>query len=305
MSLARIEPEIARVPHARIDEPELPSRSDMDEQKMAELVADMRANGFTSAVVLYRKGERFGTVAGHRRWHAAKQAGIAMIPALIYPSETDGLEAIQFSENEHREKLSPADEAVWYAQLLENRPAEGTDGVAARVKVPRARVESRINLLAGDDEIFAALKAGKIRVGVAEQLNRCTRQDYRRLLLDNAIRNGATVATASSWISEWKATMEPALRDVPDSGPPVTTGTAILPDYFTCHLCDLRENPANMRPINMHDYCIKAVLEPALRLFKSRRDFIEMPRTVAAARELISELLEQFPAIGADDSASA
>lgn len=305
MSLARIEPEIARVPHALIDEPELPSRSEMDELKMDELVADMRANGFTSAVVLFRKGERFGTVAGHRRWHAAQRAGIGMIPALIYPSETDGLESIQFSENEHREKLSPTDEAVWYAQLFEKRPDEGTDGVAARVKVPRARVESRLGLLYGDDEIFAALKAGKIGVGVAELLNRCTRQDYRRLLLDNAVRNGATTATASSWIAEWKATMEPALRDVPDSGPPVTTGTAILPDYFTCHLCDLRENPANMRPINMHDYCIKGVLEPALKLFAHRREHLERPRTIDAARELISELLEQFPALGADDSAGA
>jgi ParB/RepB/Spo0J family partition protein len=300
MSLAGIQPELLRVPHALIDEPELPSRSDMDERLLDDLVENMLANGFTSSVVLFRNGDRFGTVAGHRRWHAAKRAGIGMIPALVYPSETEGLEAIQFSENEHRENLSPADEAIWYAQLYEKRPEHGTDGLAARLKVPHARVQNRLALLYGDEEIFAALKADKIRVGVAEQLNRCARQDYRRLLLDNAIRNGATVATVSGWISEWKATMEPALANVPIAGgPPVTTGIT-LPDYFTCHLCGLKENPANMRPVNIHDYCVKAVLDPALEQFRQRRDYVRWPRTVDEARAHIEELLERFPTLGAD-----
>jgi ParB/RepB/Spo0J family partition protein len=297
VNLSRVEPELLRVPHALIDEPELPSRDEMDERKMDELVAGMRANGFTSAVVLFRKGERYGTVAGHRRWHAAKRAGIAFLPALVFPSELDGIESIQFSENELRENLSPTAEAIWYAQLLDKRPDEGTDGLAARLKVPRDRVERRLNLLNGDPEIFAALKRGVIKVGVAEQLNLCAREDYRRMLLDNAIRHGATVATVTGWIAEWKSTMEPALRDVPIAGAPASTGIAITDDYFVCRVCGLKTNVANMRPVNVHDYCIESQLKPALELLQRRSDFIRWPRTLEEARELASELLERFPAL--------
>lgn len=303
MSLAGVQPELMRVAHALVDEPELPSRDEMDERKMDELVADMRANGFTSAVVLFRKGDRFGTVAGHRRWHAAKRAGIAFMNALVYPSELDELESVQFGENEHHEPLTPTAEAIWYSQLFDKRPEEGTDGLAARLKVPRDRVERRLNLLLGDPDVFAALKAGQIRVGVAEHLNQCTREDYRRMLLDNAVRNGATVATVSGWISEWKHTMEPALANVPVSGgASVTTGIA-LPDYFTCRLCASKEHPANMRPVNIHDYCIQAVLEPALKLFTRKSDYVLAPRSVDEARALIEELFERFPMLGANEPA--
>lgn len=305
MSLAGVQPELLRVPHALIDEPLLPSRVDMNDQKMDELVADMRANGFTSAVVLVRKGDRYETIAGHRRWHAAKRAGIAFLNALVYPTHTEYLESIQFGENEHHEPLSPADEAVWYFQLLEKRPDEGTDGLAARLKVPRDRVERRLNLLGGDEAIFAALKAGRINVGVAEQLNRCEHQMYRRSLLDQALHAHPTVATVTSWIADWKRTMEPALRDVPSDGVVGVSGPPVLNDYFTCHLCDQKENPANMRPVNIHDYCIKAVLEPALKLFKGRRDYVAYPRTLDDARELVSDLIDRFPALAVDDSAPA
>lgn len=289
-----------RVPHALIDEPELPSRDEMDERKMDELVADMRVNGFTSAVVLFRKGERFGTVAGHRRWHAAKRAGIAFLPALVYPSELDGIESIQFGENEQRENLRPTAEAIWYAQLLEKRPEEGTDGLAARLKVPRDRVERRLNLLAGDPNIFAALKAGKIKVGVAEQLNLCAREDYRRMLLDSAIRNGATVATVTGWIAEWRHTMEPALRDVPPAGASVAGSAPIQDEYFTCRACGLATNPANMRPVQIHDYCIESQLKPALELFQRKSDYVRWPRTLEEARALAGELVDRFPALTAE-----
>jgi ParB/RepB/Spo0J family partition protein len=305
VSLAGIEPELARVAHALIDEPEIPSRDEMDERKMDELVADMRANGFTSTVLLFRKGDRYGTIAGNRRWHAAKRAGIAFLPALIFPCYIDELDSLQFGENEHREDLSPASEAVWYAQLLEKRPAEGTDGLAARLHVTRDRVERRLALLLGDEQIFAALRAGRINVGVAEQLNRCNHEMYRRSLLDQALHSHPTVATVSSWIADWKRTMEPALANVPGDGTPVTTGIAIQNNYFTCHLCNSKNNPANMRPVQVHDYCIQAVLTPALALWNGRKEAVPFPRTLREAHALIDKLIEHFPEIVPDDSAPA
>lgn len=305
MTLATVRPELRLLPLAAIDEPLLPSRSKMNDTKMDELVASMRSIGFISVLVVVMVGERYEVVAGHRRRIAAGLAGIAAVPCLVYPSKADAVEAAQHAENKYREDLNAADEAIWFVQLLEKYPEDGTDGVAARVGESRNYVEGRIALIQGDDRVFEALAADRINIGVAQELNKCGDELWRRNLLDQALHSHPTRATVASWIADWKRTMEPALRDVARDGAVGIAPTPVLSDYFTCHLCDLKENPANMRPVNMHDYCIRAVLEPALTLFRSRRDVLEMPRTLDAARELVSELLDRFPALAGDDSASA
>jgi ParB family chromosome partitioning protein len=305
VSLASVRPELRQIPIAFIDKPELPSRTTMDDEKMAELVGSMRTIGFISILVVVQVGERYEVVAGHRRSIAAGLAGIAIVPCLVYPSKDDAVEAVQHAENKHREDLNAADEAIWFQQLFDKYPDEGTDGVAARVSESRAYVEGRLALFQGDELIFEALAAGRITIGVAQQLNRCPHEMYRRSLLDQALHSHATVATVSSWIADYKRTMEPALRDVPGNGAPVTTGIAIQTDYFTCQLCSSKDNPANMRPVNVHDYCIQAVLVPALALWNGRGDAVQFPRTLREAHALIDRLIERFPEIVPDDSAPA
>lgn len=305
MTLAAVRPEMRQIPIALIDEPLLPSRSSMDETKMDELVASMRTIGFISILVVVMVGERYEVVAGHRRRIAAGRAGIAAVPCLVYATTSLALTAVQHAENKNREELSAADEAIWFQQLFDLHPDEGTDGVAARVGESRSYVEGRLALFQGDERVFAALADGKINIGVAQELNRCSHEMYRRSLLDQALHSHPTRTTVASWIADWKRTMEPALRDIPSNGTPVTTGIAILNDYFTCHLCSSKDNPANMRPVNVHDYCIQAILTPALKAWGARSDAIEFPRTLRDAHALIDRLIERFPEIVPDDSAPA
>ena len=102
---------------------------------------------------------------------------------------------------------------------------------------------------------------------------------------------------AAGWIEEWKSVHEPATRGTVIDGAPAPAAAPFANDYFTCLLCNLKEYPEHMRPIQMHDYCVSAVLKPALRFFGERHAYVERPRTLEDARELISDLLEQFPAL--------
>lgn len=298
MSLAGVKRELREIPLGLIDEPALPSRSTMNEQKMDELVASMRADGFTSAMQLVRVGDRFEVISGHRRWHAARRAGIVAVNAIVYPEKTPGLVALQFGENEYSEDLSPTDEAIWFAEQLEREPELGTDGLAARIHVPRDRVEKRLALLGGDEEVFRAVEEGRIGVGVAEQLNKVTQQEFRRNFLNDAIRNGATVAIAAGWVAEWKRTLEPATRGVFGSAAAPVASAPTIDPYFTCKACGSTEHPEHMRPVQIHDYCYQAIVEPALKFWPRRTDYIEFPRTETDALAFIEALLERFPSIG-------
>lgn len=186
------------LPTAALLEPVHAARTTMSDELMDSLVVSIRAVGVLEPLLVRPAGDgAFEVVAGHRRLKAARIAGLAKLPCIDL--ETDELAAAaKIHENLEREDLSPADEAIFYAELYETH-GEDVDAVTELVRMSRARVESRLNLIRGDKHVFAALAVGKISIGVAEELNKFAREDDRLFHLDYCTRTGATVATARQW----------------------------------------------------------------------------------------------------------
>ena len=301
MNLADVKREFLELPLGRIDEPVLPSRSTMDEQRLDELAASIRANGLLQPMIVARHGERYEVVAGHRRRLACAAAGLVVAPCIVYPSKDVALEAIKYAENRHREELSPADEAIWFSELLERDAGGDVDTLAGLLNEKRAYIEGRLLLLSGDPEVFRALEAGKIGIGVAQQLNRCDEMLHRRMLLDNAVRGGATVAIVSGWIAEYEQIHKPANANTQAAAPPSAPGVSPVMDFFRCVLCKKDDNVHQMQPAQMHTYCRQAMFDDMLAMWNRRHEFIRYPRTSDEAAALILELDERFPAAPSDD----
>lgn len=264
MNVAAIPREFLEVPLSLIDAPPLPARSTMDEIKLDELTDSIRRNGVVQPLALARRGERFDVIAGHRRSLASRRAGLVVVPAIVYPNTDAALEAIKFAENRHREELNPADEAIYFSELLEQQCDGDTDKLCALVGEKRPYVEGRLLLFRGDSEVFEALQAGRISIGVAHQLNKCTAAPYRRYLLHQAVVGGATVAVVSGWIMDWKNQQSFDARA--DNPAPIAppSGAVVETNYFTCKICGRSDNVHLMRPINVHAHCELAILDPLL-----------------------------------------
>lgn len=186
------------LPTSALLEPEHAARTTMDDDRMNSLVVSLRAVGVLEPLLVRPAADGlFEVVAGHRRLKAARIAGLAELPCIDL--QTDELAAAaKIHENLEREDLSPADEAIFYAELYEAH-GDDVDQVAALVRMSRARVESRLNLIRGDKHVFDALAKGSISIGVADELNKFAREDDRLFHLDYCTRTGATVATARQW----------------------------------------------------------------------------------------------------------
>lgn len=283
------------VPVALIDPPADASRTNMDPAQMELLVTSIRATGFWSVLVVVAIGERFRVIAGHRRSIAARLAGLVTVPCFVYDSEAAALDAIQFAENARREDVSVTDEAIWFGILLGKYPDDGTDGVAARVGESRAYVEGRLALLTGCERVFAALAAKEIPIGVAQELNKCTEDRHRIMLLDMAVRGGATVGLVRGWIQEWRLVHLPASGGAAPAPVVDASSAVVMDDYFVCRICGERHHPQNMRPLNGHDYCWQSVLDPSTGLLLSKSDYVRFPRTREDALRLMERLVERFP----------
>lgn len=268
MNLAAITRELREVPLRLIDAPELPSRASMSDEKLDELARSIRDNGLLQPLCVARRDDRYEVIAGHRRWLACTRIGLVAVPCVVYPSRDSALEAIKYAENRHREDLNPADEALWFQELLERDCGGDVDRLAEQLGETRSYIEGRLILFRGDTQVFEALQAGKIRIGVAHQLNRCTDERYRRYLLVQAVAGGATVAVVSGWISDWERTLRDAIGDTTPVAP--ATAPAPIPetDFFRCVVCGGTENVHTMRVMNVHDYCRLAILDKLLRAYR-------------------------------------
>jgi ParB family transcriptional regulator, chromosome partitioning protein len=268
MTIAAGPREFKELPIGLLDDPELPSRSSMDDDAMRELVGSIRLIGLQQPMIVARTGERFEVIAGHRRRIACERAGLAVAPCIIYPSKDAAHVAIQYAENRFREELGPTDEALLFAELLERDCNGDVDVLCTKLGEKRAYVETRL-LLLRDQLIFDALREQKLgTIGVALQLLKVTDLRMRHFYLDAAIRGGATVAVVSGWLMDWQAQQRAVSGTAAAPAPAAAPGAVPNVDYFRCYVCRKTDNVHTMQPINVHSHCQLAILDELLAAYR-------------------------------------
>jgi len=268
MTIAALPREFKELPIGLIDDPALPSRGSMNDEKLDALVASIRDIGLQQPMIVARVGARFEIIAGYRRRIACERAGLVAAPCIVYASKDVSLATIQAHENSRREDLNPADEAIWFAELLERVCGGDIEKLCGLVGERLSYVDNRLALFNGNTDVFAALQCGEIKIGVAHELNKITDPHYCRYYLDSAIRGGATIALVIGWVQEWRT----QIAGVPDHPAPVTASTPGIPTddqaAFRCLCCRKADNVHLIRHVPIHQHCQLAILDPLLATYR-------------------------------------
>ncbi len=145
-------------------------RQVMDQQRLAELAASIKAQGVMQPVVVRGVGEdRYEIIAGERRWRAAQLAGLDRIPAIIKNVEDEAVVAMSLIENIQREDLNPMEESVALHRLI--REFELTHQQAAEaVGMSRTAVTNLLRLSNLAPAVAEMLVRGDIEMGHARAL---------------------------------------------------------------------------------------------------------------------------------------
>ncbi|GAA1272561.1 ParB/RepB/Spo0J family partition protein [Kitasatospora nipponensis] len=145
-------------------------RDVFDEEKLAELVASIKAVGLLQPVVVRQVGaERFELIMGERRWRAAREAGLEQIPAIVRATEDDKLLLDALLENLHRAELNPLEEAAAYDQLLRDFGCTH-DELGDRIGRSRTHVSNTLRLLKLSSAVQRRVAAGVLSAGHARAL---------------------------------------------------------------------------------------------------------------------------------------
>jgi ParB family chromosome partitioning protein len=112
---------------------------------------------------------RYELIAGERRWRAAKQAGLAKIPAVVRTAEDQEAMELALIENIQREDLNPIETARAYQQMIETHDLSHEE-VAARVGKDRTSITNLLRLLHLPQEIQDDVASGTLSMGHARAI---------------------------------------------------------------------------------------------------------------------------------------
>lgn len=87
-------------------------RGTVTKTSVEDLAKSIKQEGLLQPILIRPDGDGYKLVAGHRRYTAAKAAGLTEIPALIRELDDDEAKAAAFDENEQREDMTPMARAI-------------------------------------------------------------------------------------------------------------------------------------------------------------------------------------------------
>ena len=144
-------------------------RTYFDEQAIHDLSESLKQHGMMQPIVVRKVGDKFEIIAGERRWRAAKQAGLAMVPVIVKEIPDDRLLEFALVENIQRQELNPIEEARAYWQLGEHLRLT-QEQVADRVGKSRPTVANTLRLLRLPSELQTMVATSELSTGHAKVL---------------------------------------------------------------------------------------------------------------------------------------
>jgi ParB family chromosome partitioning protein len=192
------EPRYREIPVEMIrPNPDQPRRR-FDPDSIAGLAESIGEAGVIQPLVVRPLADgRYELIAGERRWRAAREAGLATVPALL--REEDSAERMQTAliENVAREDLNPVDEARACAALVEELGLSKEE-LARRLGRTRPAVSNLIRLLDLPDEVLELLSEGELSEGHGRAILQAQGNDVRRRLARDAAAGGWSVRETES-----------------------------------------------------------------------------------------------------------
>ena len=187
------DPGTIEVPVDRIGRNPHQPRSRFDEEELAELAASIVEHGVIQPVVVRTTADGgYELIAGERRVRAARQAGLASIPAVVRDSSNEEALELALVENVQRADLNAIEEATAYRELID-RFGLTHEEVAQRVGKSRVAISNALRLLDLASETRAAIVNGAITEGHGRALAAITVHELQRAVLQVVLQRHLSV----------------------------------------------------------------------------------------------------------------
>ena len=181
-----------------------------DDEEMNTLIESIQTQGVLLPLIVrpIENTEEYEVISGHRRLHAARKAGIAEVPALIYALDRSTAAIAVVDSNLHREHILPSEKAFAYKLKMEALSHQGTSRqlgekwsvsqISESANESERQIHRYIRLTYLIPEFLEKMDEGKIALSVGVELSFLDESSQREVLEQCAI-NDCTPSYSQAW----------------------------------------------------------------------------------------------------------
>ena len=167
-------------------------RQRIDEAYLTELEQSIRRYGVIEPLVARPLADgSYEILAGHMRWRAAQQAGLAQVPVVVREADDQTAAAIALVENLLRRDLNPIEEGRALRRLREEFGLT-QEQLAELLGASQSAISKTLGLLSLEPAVQAHIEEGRLEAGHGKVLVGLPREAQVRLA-DRAVQDGWSV----------------------------------------------------------------------------------------------------------------
>ncbi len=129
-----------------------------------ELKESILEYGIIQPLIVRKSIKGYEIVVGERRFRAAKEAGLTVVPAVVKELSDEKMMELALLENLQREDLTPIEEAHAYANLM-NELKVTQEELSKRLGKSRSHIANIVRLLSLPDRIITYINNGELSMG--------------------------------------------------------------------------------------------------------------------------------------------
>jgi ParB family chromosome partitioning protein len=206
-------------------------RKSIDRERLEELAESIKVHGLISPILVRKFNTKYEIIAGERRFHACKMAGIERVPVIVKDVSDDDSFRLSLIENLQREDLNPMEETEAYYTLKEQFGLTHQE-IAESVMKDRSTVTNALRLIGLPEEMKSSLREGAITPGHARAILMLDTEEARLFLFNKILTTGISVRESERYAS--KKRNEKGVPDKPDSA--LDSLSSMLSNHFSARV---------------------------------------------------------------------
>jgi ParB family chromosome partitioning protein len=174
-------------------------RKVFEKEAIEELKVSIEQYGILQPLIVRKSIKGFEIVVGERRYRAAKEANLIVVPAVVKDLTEDEMMEIALIENLQREDLNPLEEAKAYQKLMEHLQVTQEE-LSKRLGKSRPYIANHVRLLQLPQIAQQYLSEGKLSMGHARALLGLKDRNQLTSLIQKVLKERMSVRQLEEWI---------------------------------------------------------------------------------------------------------
>lgn len=176
-------------------------RKTFQKEAIEELKQSIIEHGILQPIIVRKSIKGYEIVVGERRYRAAKEAGLDVVPAVVRELSEQQMMELAVLENLQREDLTPIEEGTAYQMLME-RLNLTQEELAKRLGKSRPHIANHIRLLSLPARVQTLITDGKISMGHGRALLGLQNKNKLSAVVEKVINDGLNVRQLEKLIQQ-------------------------------------------------------------------------------------------------------